>query len=397
LPDEAATQRLGQSLAPALQPGMVIFLEGDLGAGKTTLVRALIRALGHPGPVKSPTYSLVEVYVISSLYLYHFDFYRFESPEEFLDAGLDEYFNDNAPSAWSNGRGALKAAFPSQTCGCAFIMQVSGVSSKPWQIHRRGAMHKRPSTQRRAAAAPALCRRLADPLRFAAGRRRGEAAVGAVGAHLAGRRLHPGHARTRRPLKFTHFTVENPDRLVVDIEGVEFNSVLDSLARKVTTDDPYIKLLRAGRYKPGVVRLVMELKSKVTPQVFEVKPVGEYGHRLVLDVYPLTPVDPLMSLVEGRKDAVEPLQLDPEPKPQEAPTKKAEPASRRRKRRKSGPRASRASRSSTAWSPSPSIPGMAAKILAPSAAAGPTKRTSRWRSPGASRRVSMPSRTCAPC
>jgi N-acetylmuramoyl-L-alanine amidase len=128
------------------------------------------------------------------------------------------------------------------------------------------------------------------------------------------------------PLKFTHFTVENPDRLVVDIEGVEFNSVLDSLARKVTNDDPYIKLLRAGRYKPGVVRLVMELKSKVTPQVFEVKPVGEYGHRLVLDVYPLTPVDPLMSLVEGRKDAVEPLKLDAEPKPQELPTKKAETA-----------------------------------------------------------------------
>ena len=128
------------------------------------------------------------------------------------------------------------------------------------------------------------------------------------------------------PLKFTHFTVENPDRLVVDIEGVEFNSVLESLARKVTNDDPYIKLLRAGRYKPGVVRLVMELKSKVMPQVFEVKPVGEYGHRLVLDVYPLTPVDPLMSLVEGRKDAVEPLKLDAEPKTQELAAKKAEPA-----------------------------------------------------------------------
>ena len=96
LPDEAATQRLGEMLAPLLQPGLVIFLEGDLGTGKTTLVRALIRALGYAGPVKSPTYSLVEVYVISSLYLYHFDFYRFESPEEFLDAGFDEYFNDTA-------------------------------------------------------------------------------------------------------------------------------------------------------------------------------------------------------------------------------------------------------------------------------------------------------------
>lgn len=96
LPDEAATQLVGERLAPALQPGMVVFLEGDLGVGKTTLSRALIRALGHAGAVKSPTYSLVEVYVISSLYLYHFDFYRFESPEEFLDAGFDEYFNDTA-------------------------------------------------------------------------------------------------------------------------------------------------------------------------------------------------------------------------------------------------------------------------------------------------------------
>ena len=128
------------------------------------------------------------------------------------------------------------------------------------------------------------------------------------------------------PLKFTHFMVENPDRLVVDIEGVEFNSVLDSLARKVATDDPYIKLLRAGRYKPGVVRLVMELKAKVAPQVFELKPAGEYGHRLVLDVYPVTPADPLMALVEGRKDAVEPLKLDADNKPEPVPARNEAPA-----------------------------------------------------------------------
>ncbi|MGE5386472.1 MAG: AMIN domain-containing protein, partial [Betaproteobacteria bacterium] len=112
------------------------------------------------------------------------------------------------------------------------------------------------------------------------------------------------------PLKFNQFTVENPDRLVVDIEGVEFNSVLDSIARKVGDDDPYIKLLRAGRFKPGVVRLVMELKTKVKPQVFALPPVGEYGHRLVLDVYPVNPPDPLLALLEGRKEAVEPLKPD---------------------------------------------------------------------------------------
>ena len=73
---------------------MVVWLDGDLGAGKTTLVRGLLRELGHAGPVRSPTYTLVEVYVFSRLYLYHFDFYRFSNPEEFFDAGLDEYFRD---------------------------------------------------------------------------------------------------------------------------------------------------------------------------------------------------------------------------------------------------------------------------------------------------------------
>jgi N-acetylmuramoyl-L-alanine amidase len=132
------------------------------------------------------------------------------------------------------------------------------------------------------------------------------------------------------PLKFSHFTVENPDRLVVDIEGVEFNSVLDSLARKVAADDPNIKLLRAGRFKPGVVRLVMELKTKVNPQVFTLEPAGEYGRRLVLDVYPLNPPDPLMALLEGRKEAVEPLKSEQdfqiaEKRPNE-PVKKSETA-----------------------------------------------------------------------
>ena len=96
LSGEAATLALGRALAPFLLPGMVVWLDGDLGAGKTTLVRGLCRALGYAGAVKSPTYTLVEVYVISSLYLYHFDFYLFHDPEEFIDAGLDEYFRSDA-------------------------------------------------------------------------------------------------------------------------------------------------------------------------------------------------------------------------------------------------------------------------------------------------------------
>lgn len=108
-------------------------------------------------------------------------------------------------------------------------------------------------------------------------------------------------------LKFSHFTVKNPERLVVDIEGVEFNGVLESLASKIGSDDPYIRLLRAGRNKPGVVRLVMDLKTEVAPQVFSLKPVGEYGQRLVLDIYPANPVDPMMSLLNQQSGNNDPL------------------------------------------------------------------------------------------
>jgi tRNA threonylcarbamoyladenosine biosynthesis protein TsaE len=99
LTDDAATQNLGRRLLPALKPGCVIWLEGDLGAGKTTLVRGLLRATGETGPVKSPTYTLVEVHPVSGIYFYHFDFYRFNQPEEYLDAGLDEYFAEHGPNA----------------------------------------------------------------------------------------------------------------------------------------------------------------------------------------------------------------------------------------------------------------------------------------------------------
>ena len=96
LPDADATLALGAALAAQVGcAAAVIYLEGDLGAGKTTLVRGWLRALGDQGRVKSPTYTLVELHEVSGLNLYHFDFYRFNQPEEYLDAGLDEYFAGN--------------------------------------------------------------------------------------------------------------------------------------------------------------------------------------------------------------------------------------------------------------------------------------------------------------
>jgi len=93
---EHDTLAFGAALAAALEPGLVIYLRGDLGAGKTTLARGLVRALGFPGRVKSPTFTLVEVYEFSRLYLYHFDFYRFDRPQELADSGFREYFGPDA-------------------------------------------------------------------------------------------------------------------------------------------------------------------------------------------------------------------------------------------------------------------------------------------------------------
>lgn len=112
LPDAKATEALGACLAQALQPGLAIWLCGDLGTGKTTLVRGLLRALGFCGRVKSPTFSLLEIYNFSSFNLYHFDLYRINDPAEWVEAGFCDYFNPAAVCVveWpERGEGVLPA------------------------------------------------------------------------------------------------------------------------------------------------------------------------------------------------------------------------------------------------------------------------------------------------
>ncbi|MDX8386789.1 MAG: N-acetylmuramoyl-L-alanine amidase [Gallionella sp.] len=101
-----------------------------------------------------------------------------------------------------------------------------------------------------------------------------------------------------KPISNNMFTIGNPDRLVIDLENVELNQSLNELTEKISSKDPYISSARVGRFKPGIVRLVFELKSEIKPQIFSLKPVGDYGHRLVLDIYPAQPIDPMMALLE---------------------------------------------------------------------------------------------------
>ncbi|MDP2144077.1 MAG: N-acetylmuramoyl-L-alanine amidase [Gallionella sp.] len=120
---------------------------------------------------------------------------------------------------------------------------------------------------------------------------------------------------SKQPIRHTMFSVKNPDRLVIDLEDIEIGAELNGLTKLVGSDDPYVKSVRVGRFKPGVVRLVLDLKTEVKPQLFDLKPVKDYGHRLVLDVYPAHPADPLMALLDQPKPAVTanaPIAAEPE-------------------------------------------------------------------------------------
>jgi N-acetylmuramoyl-L-alanine amidase len=128
---------------------------------------------------------------------------------------------------------------------------------------------------------------------------------------ISSARVWPAQEYTRLTLEsdaqigYSVFTVGTPPRLVLDLDDVEFNGTLEQLPARISPADPYVKAVRIGRFKPGVVRLVLDLKAQAKPQVFVLKPVGEYGHRLVLDVYPLVESDPVMALIE-KKDAPPP-------------------------------------------------------------------------------------------
>ncbi|HRQ56814.1 MAG TPA: N-acetylmuramoyl-L-alanine amidase [Azoarcus taiwanensis] len=101
-------------------------------------------------------------------------------------------------------------------------------------------------------------------------------------------------------ISFKYLTLDNPDRLVVDLEGVELNSVLKSLPDRVLDTDPVISLIRAANNRPGVVRIVVELKGTIKPSIFTLNPIANYGHRLVLDLYPTEPIDPILALIRKR-------------------------------------------------------------------------------------------------
>jgi len=124
---------------------------------------------------------------------------------------------------------------------------------------------------------------------------------------VASARVWPAQEYTRvivesnAPLTHQLHVLRNPDRLVLDLDGIDASSELAQLPARVHASDPYVAAIRVGRQSPTALRVVLDLKSEVKPDVFALKPVAEFGHRLVLDLYPLVPLDPLMALLESER------------------------------------------------------------------------------------------------
>jgi len=128
--------------------------------------------------------------------------------------------------------------------------------------------------------------------------------IAAAQADVVATRIWPARDYTRvtfesrEELKYALFAIKEPERLVLDLAGVDAGPVLNELQDKVAAGDPYIASLRVARNRPGVTRVVLDLKAEVKPQVFTLKPIADYGHRLVLDLYPVVAPDPLAALLE---------------------------------------------------------------------------------------------------
>ncbi|HTD89841.1 MAG TPA: N-acetylmuramoyl-L-alanine amidase [Burkholderiales bacterium] len=160
----------------------------------------------------------------------------------------------------------------------------------------------------------------------------GYAATVLAETQIAAVRVWPSAEYTRvtlestQPIRHQVMSLKNPERLVVDLEDMALNAALNGLADKIGAGDPYIKSVRIGQFKPGVVRLVFDLKSEVKPQAFALAPVAGYGHRLALDLYPLEPPDPLMAMLENRERQSDTATAPPTTDARSAPEKPARPA-----------------------------------------------------------------------
>lgn len=311
---------VGAALAELAREGAWsrMYLRGGLGAGKTTLVRSILRALGVEGRIKSPSFAVAETYQIGQKQCAHLDLFRQSDPTAWRASGLREIFaeTDLVLVEWPEKAVGLPAPDIEFTIDWADPLVPEGprhlsifLANNDVAIRLRAALSifgVVPTETHGTASG----KRAVDPLRRSL--TMAPVALAAVfGLPRPARAVEVVAVRVWPAPNYTRVAIEHdtprllyattrltrPERLVVDIQNLRLGYGLRQILAGIQPNDPFIAQVRVGQFKPHIVRMVFDLKQAIRPQVFTLPPIAQYQHRLVIDLYPEVEADPLLAFL----------------------------------------------------------------------------------------------------
>lgn len=312
--------RVGAALAQLAGEGAWsrLYLRGGLGAGKTTLVRSILRALGVEGRIKSPSFAVAETYLVGQMQCAHLDLFRQSDPTAWRASGLREIFaeSDLLLVEWPEKAAGLPAADVEITLDWADPLVPEGPrhlsirsANDDLQARLQSALSELgDASLETKAQTPGML--MVDPMR------RGltlapvalAAALGlpppARAVEVMAVRVWPAPNYTRVAIEhdtprlvYTTTRLTRPERLVIDIQNLQLGYGLRQILAGIQPNDPFIAQVRVGQFKPHIVRMVFDLKQAIRAQVFTLPPIAQYQHRLVIDLYPEVEADPLLAFL----------------------------------------------------------------------------------------------------
>jgi len=312
--------RVGAALAQLAREGAWsrLYLHGGLGAGKTTLVRSILRALGVEGRIKSPSFAVAETYLVGQMQCAHLDLFRQTDPTAWRASGLREMFaeTDLLLVEWPEKAEGLPTpdaeiildwADPLVPEGPRHLTILS--ANDELQARLRAALSKFDNATADTNA-KILNRLVVDPVRrsLTLAPMALAAALGlpppARAVEVVAVRVWPAPNYTRVAIEhdtsrlvYSTTRLTRPERLVVDIQNLQLGHGLRQILAGIQPNDPFIAQVRVGQFKPHIVRMVFDLKQAIRPQVFTLPPIAQYQHRLVIDLYPEVEADPLLAFL----------------------------------------------------------------------------------------------------
>jgi len=312
--------RVGAALAQLAREGAWsrLYLHGGLGAGKTTLVRSILRALGVEGRIKSPSFAVAETYLVGQMQCAHLDLFRQTDPTAWRASGLREIFaeTDLVLVEWPEKAEGLPTpdaeiildwADPLVPEGPRHLTILS--ANDELQARLRAALSKFDNATADTNA-KILNRLVVDPVRrsLTLAPMALAAALGlpppARAVEVVAVRVWPAPNYTRVAIEhdtsrlvYSTTRLTRPERLVVDIQNLQLGHGLRQILAGIQPNDPFIAQVRVGQFKPHIVRMVFDLKQAIRPQVFTLPPIAQYQHRLVIDLYPEVEADPLLAFL----------------------------------------------------------------------------------------------------